>query len=177
MDVENLRFLAKGKRGKVYIGKLKGEKVCVKVSSRAEIEGKWLKKLNKYEIGPKLIKFKEDMLIYEYVEGKRIQECLKSNNIKLIIRKVFEKCRILDKLKIDKREMTNPYKHILVKGDKVKMIDFERCHKVKKAKNVTQFGEYLMRNKLVDREEFTSLLKKYKKRQSKINFEKILDFF
>ena len=170
MDVRDLEYLAKGKRGRVFVGNLKGKKICVKVSSRAKIEAKWLKILNKHKIGPKLIKVKDDMMVYEFVSGKRIVECLN----KKVIKKVFEQCRILDKLKIDKKEMVNPYKHVLVNKNKVVMIDFERCHKVKTPKNVTQFGEYLMRQKIVDREKFTPLLKEYKKNQSKINFEKIL---
>src|SRR3989344_9324321 len=101
-------------------------------------------------------------MIYEFVEGKRIGECLD----KKIAKKVLKQCRILDKLKINKKELVNPYKHILVNKNKVVMIDFERCHKVKKGKNVTQFCEYLMRNKIVDRKKFTILLKKYKENQS-----------
>jgi len=166
----DLTFLAKGKRGKVYIGKLNGEKIAVKVSYRAKIESKWLRLLNKHKIGPKLIKVQKDKMIYEFIEGKRIGECLN----KEIAKKVLKQCRVLDKLKIDKKELVNPYKHILVNKKKVVMIDFERCHKVKKGKNVTQFGEYLMRNKLVNRKKFTILLKKYKENQSEINFEKIL---
>jgi len=177
MRIENLIFLAKGKRSEVYTGKLNGKKVAVKISKRAKIESKWLRLLNKHKIGPKLIKTEKNKMIYEFVEGKRIGECLKNKNIKEIIRKVLEQCRILDKLKIDKKELVNPYKHILVNKKKVVMIDFERCHKVKKGKNVTQFGEYLMRNKLVDRKKFTKLLKDYKKNQIGKNFKKILLFF
>lgn len=170
MDIEDLEYLAKGKRGRVFVGKLKNKKICVKVSSRAKIEAKWLKILNKYKIGPKLIKVKDDLMVYEFVSGKRIGECLN----KRVIEKVFDQCRILDKLKINKKELVNPYKHILVEKSKVVMIDFERCHKVKKPKNVTQFGEYLMRQKIVNREKFTPLLKKYKEKQSEENFKMIL---
>ena len=171
MKIKSLEFLAKGKRSEVFVGFLGDVKVAVKVSDRAKIEGKWLKVLNEIKIGPKLIKVEKDRLIYEFVEGKRIGECLN----KKIVKKVLRQCRILDKLKIDKKELVNPYKHILVKGSKVVMIDFERCHKVKKGKNVTQFGEYLMRHKLVKRKEFTELLRKYKKEQSEKNFKVVLN--
>ena len=174
MAIENLEFLAKGKRSRVYVGFLKKKKVAVKISKRAEIEGKWLKLLNKNRIGPKLIKVEKDKLIYEFVEGKRIGDCLKDKNIKIILRKVLEQCRILDNLKINKKELVNPYKHIIIKGNEVKMIDFERCHKVKRGKNVTQFGEYLMRMKLIPRKEFTKILKDYKKNESENNFKRIL---
>ncbi|MAG45349.1 MAG: hypothetical protein CMH63_01080 [Nanoarchaeota archaeon] len=173
MEIKDLKFLAKGKRSEVYTGFLGKKKVSVKVSPRAGIESKWLKLLNKHKIGPKFVKVSKNELIYEFISGKRIGECLN----KKVVKKVLMQCRILDKLKIDKKELTNPYKHILVHKGKVVMIDFERCHKVKKSKNVTQFGEYIMRKKLVPRVSFTKLLIEYKKNQSEKNFKKILSFF
>lgn len=174
MRIENLEFLAKGKRSKVYAGFLKKKKVAVKISNRAKIEGNWLRLLNKKGIGSRLIKVEKDKLIYEFVDGKRIGDCLKNKDAKIIIKKVLKQCRILDKLKINKKELVNPYKHILINKNKVIMIDFERCHKVKKGKNVTQFCEYLMRNKIVKRKRLTSLLKKYKVDQNERNFKDIL---
>lgn len=174
MRIENLEFLAKGKRSSVYAGFLKKNKVAVKISNRARIEGKWLRLLNREGIGPKLIKIEKDKLIYEFADGRRIGDCLKDKNIKPIIKKILKQCRSLDKLKINKKELVNPYKHILVDKGKVVMIDFERCHKVNKGKNVTQFCEYLMRNKIVNRKRLTSLLKKYKSSQNDKNFKMIL---
>ena len=76
MRIENLIFLAKGKRSEVYTGKLNGKKVAVKISKRAKIESKWLRLLNKHKIGPKLIKTEKNKMIYEFIEGKRIGGCL-----------------------------------------------------------------------------------------------------
>ena len=174
MKIENLKFFAKGKRSKVYFGFLKKKKVAVKISYRAGIESRWLRLLNKKNIGPRLIKSGKDKLIYEFVDGKRIGDCLKNKNIKTIIKKVLKQCRILDKLKINKKELVNPYKHILVDKNKVVMIDFERCHKVEKGKNVTQFCEYLMRNKIIERKKLIPLLKKYKEKHDEKTFKKIL---
>ncbi len=177
MFIRDLKFLAKGKRSNVYVGRLNKKMVAVKVSKRAKIEARWLRLLNKKGIGPKLIKVERDRMIYDFIGGKRIGDCLKNKNSKKIIKKVLRQCRILDKLKINKKELTNPYKHILINKDKVVMIDFERCHKVKKGKNVTQFCEYLMRNKVIARKKLTPLLKKYKENQTEINFEKVLKSF
>ena len=74
-------------------------------------------------------------------------------------------------------ELTNPYKHILIKNSKAKMIDFERCYKTENPKNVTQFSEYLMRKRLVPRKKFILILKEYKKNKTKKSFNKILSFF
>jgi len=175
MNIAGLEFFASGKRSKVYTGRFKGRKVAVKISNRAEIEADWLRLLNKKRIGPKLINVKKNMLVYEFVEGKRIGDCLKDKNAKKIIKNILRQCRILDVLKINKKELTNPYKHILINKNKVTMIDFERCHEVEKGKNVTQFCEYLMRNKIIKRNRLTPLLKEYKRNQNEKNFKIILD--
>ena len=170
-----LEYLAKGKRSRVYTGVLKGRKIIVKKSKRAKIEAKWLKILNKYKIGPKFISVGRDELIYEFVEGERILDF--KGDIKKVIKKVLDKCRKLDKLKINKKEMANPYKHILIKNGKVKMIDFERCYKSDKPKNVTQFCQFV-RSRLmkVNDKKFKEILKKYKKKQSEKNYKEILGF-
>lgn len=177
MEIKNLEFFDKGKRSKVFIGYIKNRKIAAKKGKRAEIEGKWLRLLNKYNIGPKLVSVKKNAMIYKFVEGERIGDCLKNKNIKQIAKKALKQCRILDKLGINKKELTNPYKHILVDKNKVVMIDFERCYETENTKNVTQFGEYLMRVKLANRKRFIPLLKRYKEEQNEKNFKKILGFF
>lgn len=172
MEIKDLKYFAKGKRSKVYTGRYGNYKVGVKISERAKLEAKWLKLLNKYGIGPKFLFLDENKLVYRFVEGKRIKDYLKVNKDKKVVKEVLRQCRILDKLKIDKKELVNPYKHILV-GKKVVMIDFERCHYVDKAKNVTQFFEFLFRIKFLKRDNI-EVLKKYKKNQNDKNFEKIL---
>ncbi len=171
-----LEYLAKGKRSRVYVGIYRGKKVVVKKSKRAKIEAKWLKILNKYKIGPKFVSVGRDELIYEFVEGVRILDY--KGDIKIIIKKVLDKCRKLDKLKINKKEMANPYKHILIKNKQVKMIDFERCHYTDKPKNVTQFCQFI-RNRLmkVNNSKFKKILQEYKKNQSEKNYKEILEFF
>jgi len=51
-----MKFLAKGKRGKVY---LTGEKTIIKKAdgNRVRNEVYWLKKLNDKRVGPKLIDY------------------------------------------------------------------------------------------------------------------------
>ena len=128
-----MEYFSEGKRGKIYIEIIKGKKVAIKKEkrnlNRINNEIKFLKILNKYDIGPKLIKYTKDCMIYEFIDGIRILDYLKKVNKKeknRVIKNVLLQCRVLDKLKIDKYEMNNPYKHILI-GNKIKMIDFERC--------------------------------------------------
>ncbi len=183
-DIRNVEFFAKGKRGRVFTGNYNGKKVAIKVNKKINNEKSWLKILNKHKIGPKFISSDKDYIVYEFIDGKRILDYINDNDKKEVIRvlkEVFMQCRVLDRLKIDKKEMHNPWKHILI-GNEVKMIDFERCHKVDKGKNVTQFGQFLLRKKdllkrkgiSINRKEFIRILKGYKNKQTGANFKKIL---
>ncbi len=183
-SIRDVEFFAKGKRGKVFTGNYNGKKVAIKVNKKINNEKSWLKILNKHKIGPKFIYSENDYIVYEFIDGKRILDYIAENEKKEIIKVlkvVFRQCRVLDRLKIDKKEMHNPWKHILI-GNEVKMIDFERCHKVDKGKNVTQFGQFLLRKKdllkkkgiSINRKEFIRILKRYKDKQTEGNYKKII---
>ncbi len=174
--VKDLKYLAKGKRSEVYIGNYKNKKIIVKKSKRAKIEAKWLKLLNKYQIGPKFIFLGKNYLIYEFVKGERILDY--KGSIKFVVKKILEQCRKMDKLGINKKEMQNPYKHILINNKKVKMIDFERCYYSEKTKNVTQFCQFI-REKIfrnLNNKIFEEILKEYKKNPNDKNYSEILEF-
>ena len=178
--IKELKYLAKGKRSIVYTGNYKKQKVSIKKKhpdskaiNRLKNEAKFLKKLNKYNIGPKLLFSGKDYMVYKYVEGELFVKCLEKNkNIYPIIKKILEQCRILDKLKINKLEFTRPTKHIFIKNKEVTMIDFERCYKTNNPKNVTQFCQFLLKNNLMKND--IKILKKYKEKQTEKNFKEIL---
>jgi|SRR3989344_974184 len=178
----------KGWRSLVYLDK---EKSLIKkesnnrVLSTIEKEVNWLKRLNKVGIGPKLIEHNENSFICEFIEGLEIEQFLKQNNKKEIIKvlkNVLDQCYTLDKLKIDKREMKNPYKHIII-SKKVVMIDFERAKYSDKPCNITGFSQYLISSKIYkilenvgirfDRKELIKLVKNYKSTYNKKDFDKI----
>lgn len=177
-----MELLAKGKRGKVY---LEGNYVVKRADeTRIKNEVFWLKKLNNKGIGPKLISFGEDWFKAEYVEGKLIEdylsECSKENAAKLL-KDCLKQCRSMDRLKVNKKEMHHPVKHIFVVKDKPVFIDFERCKITEHPKNVTQFCQYLLKlagvfnGKMpVDKEAMIKVMKDYKREQSDGNFKKIL---
>jgi len=182
IKIENVKFFDKGKRSLVYVGNYKNKKVVIKIKNpksqaKARIlnEAKYLKLLNKYKIGPKLISSEKKFLVYEFIQGKPYIEVIKTKQrIKLTLQ-ILEKCRILDKLKINKLEFIRPVKHFFVKDSKVRMIDFERCYKTKNPKNVTQFCNFLLHNTLfkINKKELISLLKEYKEKQTDKRFKKI----
>lgn len=186
------QYLAKGKRSVVYSGLLGKKKVVMKVEKKTEAknviknEAKWLRILNRYGIGPKLYKEGKDYIILEQVKGDRIIDWLKKNKKKEVIKvlkEILKECRTLDTLKVNKKELQHPIKHIII-GKKPKMIDFERCKRTEKPKNVTQFGQFLMsanvscilkgKGIVLNKKKFIRLLKKYKKEQTEKNFKKIL---
>ncbi len=153
---------ARGKRGIVYSA-LKGKKkVAIKVSNpkseainRIENEALWLKKLNEHHIGPKLFEFHQAepevpaYIIMEFVEGKQIldfleDEKVKKADIEKVIRRVMKQLLTLDGLQVNKEEMHWPIKHIIIpQNNSPTLIDFERCRKTERPKNVTQFCQFL----------------------------------
>ena len=192
-------YFAKGKRGWVYKALYKGKLVCIKrkipqstALRTIENEAKFLRILNKYNIGPRFYFKAKNYLVIEFVDGLPIEEFIKStsnpDSIKKVLVEVFKKCRKMDQLKINKEEMHRPKKHILVKIKKkkpvVKLIDFERSHKTKKPKNVTQFCQYLMSTNtirlleekgiFIDRGVMLHRAKEYKKTYSNKEFKKII---
>jgi predicted Ser/Thr protein kinase len=98
---------------------------------------------------PKLYFSFENYIVIEKLNGLTIKEFLNNKKIEKkrkekILNKIVKICEILDKLKINKFEMTNPYKHIFIeKYDVIKFIDFERCRITNRPKNLNQFKEYI----------------------------------
>lgn len=190
-------LLGKGKRGIVYKATTKGKPVVLKVENpnsqafeRIKNEAYWLKRLNKHNIGPKFIKFENNTLTREFVNGDEILNWITKNSkikIRNILRKVFDQCYTMDKLKVNKLEMHKPVKHIIIKKNNPIMIDFERCYKTDTPKNVTQFSQFLMSGKLkpllekkglvFDNKEVIKANKEYKAKQNKKNYLNILKAF
>lgn len=199
-----MKPFAKGKRGLTYLDKIKEKTILVKKKNpEASIntikhEADILKIINKVNIGPKFIKYdkKNDALIREFIDGIEILDYFnqlpdkkKNQEIIRVLVEVFEQCRKLDLLGLNKFEMTRPYKHILIvtkssngrKKGEVIQIDFERCKKTEKPKNVTQFIQACSRGKighyLIDQGfkfNILSLGKEYKKELSEDIFDQII---
>ncbi|MBS3163548.1 hypothetical protein J4427_02555 [Candidatus Woesearchaeota archaeon] len=185
--IRNKKFLAKGHRSIIYTGFLGTKKIVIKEKNpsseaigRIKNEARFLKILNKYKIGPRLLNVKHNSIIYEFVEGDFILDFIEKNNKKKIVKMlkdVLRQCFILDKLKINKLEMHHPVKHIIIDKKPV-LIDFERSYYTENPKNVSQFCQFLMSNSKdlkINRKELIFRVKNYKKRPSKSTFKGILD--
>lgn len=195
-DVRNIRKFSKGHRGVIYTGRWKGKKIAAKAKlpgseavGNIEREADWLRTLNKFGIGPKLIYSEPGYFVYNFVEGKYLLDFLdkekKKTKIKKILKKSFEQCFFLDEHRINKEEMHHPYKHVIIKGEKVTMIDFERANHTEKPHNVTQFcqalisgkvGEILKKKKFrINKRKMIRLAQDYRKNLDRKSFEAILD--
>jgi release factor glutamine methyltransferase len=190
--IENIKYLTHGKRGNIFTGisdkskrikthfaKKEIVKVGIKVKrkessaiERMRNEANWLKILNKKNIGPRFLFSGEDYLVYEFVEGGFILDWIKKNDkkdIQKVLIAVLKQCFELDQLGVNKEEMHHPLKHIIVdKNNHPVLLDFERCSRSGKVKNVTQFVEFIcrMREELkdfkIDVNQFRTLAKEYK---------------
>ncbi len=178
--IKNIKKLAKGHRGVIYLGELKNKKVIIKqqrkdIAAKGTVkrEAKFLRVLNKHNIGPKLIFTKDDYFVAEYIKGKLIKDFLKTASRKqkiTVLTNILKQCYKLDKLKMNKEEMHNPYKHIILNKKPV-MIDFERANKTTKPKNTTQFCQYTSKVLNIN---LIELAKQYKANTTKQNLNKII---
>lgn len=191
--ISRIKYFAKGKRGLLLKGIYKNKTIGIKTKNpkshafgRIENELKWLKRLNRHKIGPKLLFFDEDYFVYEFIEGDFIVDYIGKSSrkkIKKVLKDILNQLLILDELKVDKEEMHHPVKHVIVSKNKPFLIDFERCHYSQHPKNITQFCQFLMgisetlksKGIFIKKPEMMELAKVYKNNQSKQNFRKIAD--
>lgn len=155
---ENIELYTKGKRGVIFTAFIDGGKVAIKIAhpnsdarQAITLECSYLGKVNRLGIGPQLIDWGDSFVAMEFVDGQTIAEFLENasaKDIRIVLREVFDQLVKLDEARINKFELTNPYKHILVTKDlRVVLIDFERARFTARPKNVSQFAEYVLRTK------------------------------
>lgn len=203
LGVKNLEFFTKGKRGYIFTGIYNDTKVGIKVKNKVSQtdtmfnEARVLKIVNEQNIGPKLIYSDKDLVIYKFFEGLKIGDWIidkEKQDIKKILLIVFDELRVLDIIKIDKKEMSHPHKHILVGEDnqvnsnaskQICLIDFERGRNDDYPSNVTgfcqfitssSFGEVLISKGInIDKETIIKRAMDYKKEYTDESYKKILE--
>lgn len=145
-----MEFVAKGKRSLVY----RHGEYAIKIISQEFLpyhlynEAKWLQILNKNGIGPKLYDVANGCLVMEFVEGTQLVTLipvLKKEQRQFFARELLRQAYCLDKHRVNKYEFHKPFKHALVHGNALVLIDFERCKEVQRPKNVTQACHFIAR--------------------------------
>ena len=151
----DVTVFARGKRGLIFKAKLNSETVAIKVplegrESVATLEAKHLQTATKLRVGPRLIEGTTKYVAMEFIEGELIGEWLKHatpEEKKRVFDNILQKLELMDRLKFNKFELTNLYKHIIIKKDgEPVMIDFERAKFTSRPKNVNQFKEYIKKH-------------------------------
>jgi len=168
----NIELFARGKRGVIFKAIYTDESalsccsvdrscapnkllVAIKVSlpssdaqSTTHLEGTYLDKVNFFGIGPTVYDYNDEYVIMEFIDGTLIGKWLEENTSKddetIVLNNILIQLEMLDSSGINKFELTNPYKHIIVKENlDIVLIDFERARFSHKAKNINQFKEYV----------------------------------
>lgn len=176
----DVKVYAKGKRGVIFQAKLDDDLVAIKVThpnsdahNALLLEKNYLAKVNLLGIGPQLLDYGQDYVAMEFIEGKAIGEFIETadaTSLKTVLLGIFKQLLKLDKAGINKFELTNPYKHILIKNNlQAVLIDFERARFAARVKNISQFSEYVSNKKILPLLQSKDLLLDIKKFRAAIS--------
>ncbi|WP_456436498.1 hypothetical protein [Thermovibrio ammonificans] len=177
--VKGLSFVAKGYRGVVFKGSLKGKPVAVKVKrsdagkdSLLEREFSVLEHLERAlgpeNPAPKPYLLGDGFLVEEWIEGLPFERALELYPAALVVTRALEAAHLLDRAGVEHSELKGE-KHLLFDGSRFRVIDFESARFKKRPRNLLQVAGYhlLRREKLLEelgltREELLSALNRYK---------------
>ena len=198
--VSDVPVLGKGYVGIVVIAHTKTERAALKInridSGRENMfhEAQMLKKANSVNVGPKLLEVSENFLLMQYIKGANFPDWIKSvkgnkvrSRVNSVLRQVLEQCYRLDQTGLDHGEIRRAPKHIIVDSKDVPfLIDFETSSVNRRISNVTAVCQYFFlgsqiapkvaeKRGNVNEKELIKRLRAYKQKQTRANFEKILD--
>ncbi len=180
-EVRNLRKLSEGWRGEVYRGVWKGKDIAIKVAKDKSVEeairkeARILELLLGMEEFPQILFKGEDFFAYRFIDGVPFAKAkLSPREKKEVIIKLLELAYRLDNMGISKDEFGRLDKNVLIgDGNKVYLIDFERGKIGGRATNVTQFLQFLVRERLLSLKEAVELGKEYTRSREEV-FKKLL---
>lgn len=162
-----------------------------RIDMRREVE--MLKMANKVGVGPRFYGETKNFILMEIVEGVNIPEWVKMvrgrgrrDRVRKVLRLILEDCWRLDKAGLDHGELSRASKHVIVEGDRPRIIDFESASTTRRATNVTSICQFLfigsqvaesLRRILpsVSRSKLIEVLRGYKVEPTKERLEKILE--
>lgn len=139
-------YLAKGKRSRVY----RVDEDVIKVADPRRIaqEALMLQKANKLGLGATYKNHTKTAIRMQYINGMRIDAYAQQASPKefqAVLNELQRQARVLDEAGIDKKEFTNPYKHVLITNQEVTLIDWERARATLRPQNQRQLQEYFKR--------------------------------
>ncbi|MEM2321179.1 MAG: serine/threonine protein kinase [Candidatus Bathyarchaeia archaeon] len=158
-------------------------------------EAEMLRIANSVDVGPKLLKYSESLLLTEYIEGGLLPKWVKGlsrdeegapRRLSRVLRDILEQCWRLDSIGLDHGELSWADKHIIVDArDKPHILDFESASNRRKTSNVTSISQYLFirgrtaetiaqKFRRLDADSLIQALKAYKAKRTREQFECIL---
>lgn len=141
----NAQYLAKGKRSRVY--KVGGDVIKLAAPRRVLQEAHMLQQANQLGLGPTYKEHTDTYVRMSFVQGTRIDvyaQQATTQQLINVLRKLMQQAKTLDDAQINKKELTNPYKHVLITAqEEVVQIDWERARKTLKPQNQAQLKEYI----------------------------------
>jgi len=160
LNLGEVEYLAKGTSFVVLLLRtpegdrrvVKIEKDDITASGAACKEAHFLRIANSIGVGPRLYSYDHDLryLITEYFDGEFIIDFLLREKDAEKIRKTVISALMdafrLDELGITHKELASPKRHIIVTNEGPKFIDFEKCSKSKKPKNLSQLVQFFFLN-------------------------------
>ncbi len=154
-------------------------------------EADMLKIANSVKIGPRLISYTQNLLLMDFIKGlllpawieKVKREKNTAERLREVLSDLLEQCWRLDRAGLDHGELSRASKHIIVDHkDNPWILDFETASIMRRVSNVTSICQFLfikgetaktINNVLrsVDRDELIFLLRRYKNKPTRKNFE------
>jgi len=154
--IDNFPILGKGTTSIVLKGKYVTDKiVTIKIrrldSNRDSVihEAKMLKIANNVNVGPKLITFSKNCIVWEYIDGIPLNIFLgnKKNwdKLRYVLKNLLFQAYSLDKIGLTHLELSRPINHILITKDyKPVIIDFETATLRSRKKNLSQILNFMV---------------------------------
>ncbi len=195
----DIPILGKGYVGIVVAAHTDAGKAALKIRridadrEKMQHEAEMLKSANAVGVGPQLLGFTENILLMEFVEGTPLPKWIETlqgrkteARIREVLRDLLEQCWRLDRANLDHGELSRAPKHVVVTSEGAPYIfDFETASVNRRVSNVTSICQYLfigsqlakaIEKKLgkIDTSTLINVLKVYKQKQTRDNFEKVL---
>ena len=155
-------------------------------------EATMLEKANSINVGPKLLGCSDNFLLMELIEGLLMDEWIEQHSsegdkdvVKNVLRESLDQCFRLDRLELDHGELSQARRHLLVKEDHPRIVDFETASTSRKPANLSSICQYIFVSSnlalrvgellgKVELDQLRQALSKYKKTKSATAFAEVL---
>ncbi len=157
-------------------------------------EAEMLRRANAINVGPKLLKVSENLLLMEFIDGTLLPQWVEAikgremrSRLRRVLRDILEQCHRLDEAGLDHGELSRAPKHIIVDAHgSPHLVDFETASINRRVSNLTSVCQFLFLGKQVaktikrklgevDEKELIDALRSYKQERTRERFKRILD--